>query len=75
MANIIKRQDVCFGIRYKDGRGDEKTRWNRIGKAFHYDNGGVSIKLDMVPAAEWDGWINLFDERTESKPQSDDLPY
>lgn len=50
----VKRQDVCFGTKYKDNQGKEKTRWNRIGKAFHNDNGGISIKLDMIPAGEWD---------------------
>lgn len=63
----IKRQDVCFGIEYLDQTKQKKTRWVKIGKAFHSDSGSISIKLDTIPASGWDGWINLFDEKDQNQ--------
>ena len=60
---VLKRQNVCFGTKYTDNAGQEKTRWATVGKAFHSDRGGISIKFDTIPAGGWDGWVQLFDER------------
>ena len=60
---VLKRQNVCFGTKYTDNAGQEKTRWVTVGKAFHSDRGGISIKFDTIPAGGWDGWVQLFDER------------
>ena len=60
---IVKRQNVCFGTKYTDNAGQEKTCWVTVGKAFHSDRGGISIKFDTIPAGGWDGWVQLFDER------------
>ena len=60
---VLKRQNVCFGTKYTDNAGQEKTRWVTVGKAFHSDRGGLSIKFDTIPAGGWDGWVQLFDER------------
>ena len=38
---VLKRQNVCFGTKYTDNAGQEKTRWVTVGKAFHSDRGGV----------------------------------
>jgi len=47
---VLKRQNVCFGTKYTDNAGQEKTRWVTVGKAFHSDRGGISIKFDTIPA-------------------------
>ena len=86
--SVVKRQDACFGVKYTDGQGQEKTRWTKVGKAFHNDKGNIAIKFDSIPVAGWDGWIQLFDERQQeqSAPQpqyasappaqaDDDMPY
>lgn len=66
----VKRQDVCFGVEYFDQTKQKKVRWVKVGKAFHSDTGGISVKLDTVPAAGWDGWLNLFDEREPQAQQT-----
>lgn len=45
---VLKRQNVCFGTKYTDNAGQEKTRWVTVGKAFHSDRGGISIKFDTT---------------------------
>lgn len=65
----VKRQDVCFGVKYTDGSGQEKTRWTKVGKAFYNDRGGISIKFDALPAGMWDGWVQLFDEKEPGQNQ------
>lgn len=64
----VKRQDVCFGTKYTDNQGNEKTSWKNVGTAFVSDQGKISIKLDSVPCGEWDGWLSLFDQREKQAP-------
>lgn len=67
--SVVKRQNVCFGVKYTDNAGQEKTRWITVGKAFHNDRGGISIKFDAFPAGMWDGWVQLFDEKEPGQNQ------
>lgn len=59
----VKRQNICVGTKYTDAGGQEKTRWTTIGKAFHSDKGGISIKIETIPVGNWDGFAQLFDEQ------------
>lgn len=64
--SVVKRQNVCFGTKYTDNAGQKKTRWVTVGKAFHSDRDGISIKFDTIPAGGWDGWVQLFDEQGDT---------
>ena len=35
---VLKRQNVCFGTKYTDTAGQEKTRWVTVGKAQGYSS-------------------------------------
>lgn len=60
---MAKVYDVCAG--QKDGKS-EKVRWLKVGAVFEKD-GRLSMKLDSIPAGEWNGWLSLF----EPKPKDD----
>jgi hypothetical protein len=64
---------------------DGKPRWKNIGVVFKSDK-GLSIKLDAVPAGEWDGWLKIFKSEPVERPPaspppqadpgfSDDIPF
>ena len=57
---------------YTDGGGNTKGRWLRIGTVFRHDDGGISIKLDCVPAGlpEWDGWVSVFKREEKAQGQA-----
>lgn len=49
---------------------DEKTgkaRWEKVGVLIEKEEGKKSIKLDLIPAANWDGWLVV----AERKPKED----
>lgn len=68
-----KQYDVCFPLKYTDRQDQEKTQWQRVGKAFAKDGGKLSIKLELVPVCvdPKDGlWLHLF----EPKPKDGQAP-
>lgn len=79
-----KRYDVVAAIEAgKDGNGQERTRWQKCGVAFERD-GKLRVKLDSIPIAGWDGWLNLFEpkDKPEHERESqrsgeirDDIPF
>lgn len=38
-----------------------KTRWEKVGIMVEKDNGKKSIKIYMIPAGDWDGWLVVSD--------------
>lgn len=44
----------------------EKTQWLKVGVLIEKD-GKMRIKLDLIPAARWDGWLNVFEKKAEVK--------
>ena len=48
------------GTYQKDGQ--EKTRWLTIGGKFEREDGSECLKIDCLPAGDWDGWVNCWDD-------------
>ena len=57
----MKVQNIVVTEKYTDKQGQEKKAYKTIGKMFTYDDGGVSIKIEMVPVGAWDGNANVYD--------------
>lgn len=58
-----------FDLLWKKGE-DEKTgkaRWEKVGVLLEKDDGKKSIKLDLIPAGNWEGWLTV----SERKPKDD----
>lgn len=71
---MSKVYDVVAVIR-EEGR--EKPRYVNCGAAFRSDKGGLSIKLNSLPAgAGWNGWLSLFEPKPKDaapKAAADDF--
>ena len=76
MAKVEKRFDVCAGRKYTV-KGEEKTKWENLGRAVQWDNGDISIQLVTVPVGNWfDGMIRLFEQKPkEDHQQAQQAPY
>jgi len=64
----VKVQNIVVGEKYTDGQNQEKTKWTTIGKAFHSDKGGISLKIETIPVGNWDGFAQLFDQQDRNQP-------
>lgn len=62
---IVKRLAVVRN--YTKANGEEGSNWTDMGVMFKKDNGKFSIKIDAIPAGDWDGWVQLLDPRDESE--------
>ena len=53
-----------YDVVWKKGEDKEgKAFWQRVGVLLDRDE-KMSVKIDMVPAGEWDGWL-VVSERKE----------
>ncbi len=53
-----KIYNVCRGRDY-EASGKQKTQWQRVG-VLVIDGEKISLRLDAIPAGEWDGWLKVF---------------
>ena len=52
-----------FKLRAKLGVSKGKTIWRDVGiVVLDEEKGTCKVKLDLLPAGEWDGWIMGFPE-------------
>tara|TARA_R100000656_G_scaffold50713_1_gene40696 strand:+ start:107 stop:358 length:252 start_codon:yes stop_codon:yes gene_type:complete len=64
--------------------GQEKTRWLTIGGLLR-DGDKIKIKLDTIPAGEFNGWVEVFPveenpghgapQSNAGEPFDDDVPF
>lgn len=58
MSQPKDRMNVCAGRPYGS---DNKKQWIRVGELTLWADGGISIRLDAVPTANWfDGNLKCF---------------
>lgn len=61
MSRPSKRYDVCAGRPYKTRDGEDKKQWIKLGELTEWDDGGLSLRLDVVPTGTWfDGSAKVF---------------
>ena len=60
-----------FDVLWKKSETNGKAQWERVGILLEKDDGKRSMKLDLVPAGEWDGWLVV----AERKPKSAQAKY
>ena len=60
-----------FDVLWKKSEDNGKAQWERVGILFEKDDGKRSMKLDLVPAGGWDGWLVV----AERKPKSSKAKY
>lgn len=59
-------------IRKKSEDPEGKARWEKLGVMIDKD-GKLSVKLDLLPVGEWDGWL-VVSERRERETEESDSP-
>ena len=58
----MELKDICVGRKYTDKDGQEKTKWEIIGKMFVKDDGKTSILIKSIPVG-WDGNAMVFEQK------------
>lgn len=76
---------------YEDRKtGQTKKQYRTVGAVLQNDEGRLSLKLEMVPLVNFNGWINFYESRekeqkpshqttgeprVEQNPFDDDIPF
>jgi hypothetical protein len=58
--NVVRGRDI-------EGRQGKKTVWDRVGMLL-IDGDKISLRLDTIPAGQWDGWLKAFPRDDERRP-------
>jgi hypothetical protein len=45
-----------------------KTQWEKVGILLEKEDGKKSLKLDLVPAVGWDGWLIVSERKPKETP-------
>lgn len=61
----MKTYDIVWK-RTEDKQG--KARWERVGILLVDDMGKMKIKIDLIPAGNWDGWLIVSERREKDEP-------
>lgn len=71
-----KRLDVIATVGEYEKDGQTKKRYAKCGSAFIDEKGEISIKLDTIPACDWNGWLSVKEPYNEERParQSSESP-
>lgn len=69
---MSSKLDVIAAVgEYTNAQGQTKQRFVKVGSAWDKGQGGISIKLDSIPAGnEWNGWLTARPPmERQDKPQ------
>lgn len=55
-----------YHLLYKQTNG-KKVNWLRVGVLINRGD-RFSLKLDVIPCGEWDGWLIVSDKQTKEEP-------
>jgi len=74
-----------YDVLYKRGEHDGKGIWLKCGVVLKKPDGKMSLKLDVVPVGQFDGWLVVSERRQQGSNQSrpgvpevgpgDDVPF
>lgn len=61
---------------YEDRQtGKTKKQYRTVGAVLQNDDGRMSLKLELIPAVNFNGWINFYEPRDkEQRPQQQQAP-
>ena len=58
-----------FDVLWKKSENNGKALWERVGIMLEKEDGKKSIKLDMIPAGNWEGWLVVSERKSKNKVQ------
>ncbi len=56
-----------YDLLWKKSENEGKAQWARVGIMLVKKDGKKSMKLDFVPAGEWDGWLVVSERKNKEK--------
>ena len=56
-------KDLCWVEKVE---GKDKPRYHNVGIYRKGDDGKESIKLNVIPATGWNGWLSIFEKKEDS---------
>jgi hypothetical protein len=58
-----------YDLLWKKGEDKGKARWEKVGIMTEKDDGKKSVKMDLMPIGQWDGWL-VVAERKEKDTEA-----
>ncbi len=52
-----------YDLLWRKSEDNGKVRWEKVGVLITKDDGKMSIKVDLVPASNWDGWLVVAERK------------
>ena len=60
---------------YEDRQtGKTKKQYRTVGAVLQGDDGRLSLKLELIPAVNFSGWINFYESRDREQKQHQSAP-
>ncbi len=56
-----------FDLLWKKSENEGKAQWERVGVMLVKDDGKKSMKLDVLPIGQWDGWLVVSERKAKEK--------
>jgi hypothetical protein len=55
---------IC-DLHWKRSEDKGKARWEKVGILMEKNDGKKSVKIDLVPVGQWDGWLVVSERRAK----------
>jgi hypothetical protein len=56
-----------FDLLWKKSENDGKAHWERVGVMLVKEDGKKSMKFDVMPVGQWDGWLVVSERKAKEK--------
>jgi len=56
---------TIYALLWKRSADKGKARWEKIGIMMEEDDGKKSVKMDLVPVGQWDGWLVVSERKAK----------
>jgi hypothetical protein len=57
-----------YDLLWKRSEIKGKTQWEKVGILLEKEDGKKSLKLDLMPAGGWDGWLVVSERKPKETP-------
>lgn len=59
-----EKNQKIYDLLWKKSEDKEgKARWEQVGILLDKGDGKKSVKIDMIPAGNWDGWLTVSERK------------
>ncbi|MBI5741985.1 MAG: hypothetical protein HZA16_14870 [Nitrospirae bacterium] len=57
-----------YELLWKKSEDKGKAQWEKVGVLLEKEDGKKSLKLDLIPAYGWDGWLVAAERKSKETP-------